>query len=184
MNKSRDWTRTRPSEWEYHGQKRPPFAIKPDKNQESVWDYPRPPKLAPDKREVLVIFANKIIAHSTRGIRVLETASPPSFYIPTEDVNMSFIKKNTGEARCEWKGEAIFWNVEVDDEIAERAAWSYPKPLPDFYTIKSYMAFYPAKVHCYVNGEEVKPQPGQYYGGWITKEIVGPVKGESDETYL
>ncbi len=184
MDKTPSWARTRQSGWDYYGQKRPKFAIKPGKNQESVWDYPRPPKLVPDNREVLIIFANKIIARSTHTIRVLETASPPSFYIPTKDVDMNFIKKTTGESRCEWKGEAIYWNIEVEDEKAERAIWSYPKPFADFNAIKSYMAFYPAKVNCYVNGEHVKPQPGDYYGGWITKEIVGPVKGESDETYL
>ena len=84
----------------------------------------------------------------------------------------------------EWKGEATYWDVVVENEKAERGAWSYPKPFQDFYKIKSYLAFYPSKMDCYVNGEHVKPQPGGFYGGWITKEIVGPVKGESDETYL
>lgn len=184
MDKIPNWAKSRQSEWEYHGQKRPKFALKPGKGQESVWDYPRPPKLDPDDREVLVIFANKIIARTTNAIRVLETASPPTFYIPKEDLNMSFIEKTIGESKCEWKGEAIYWNIVVDDEKAERAAWSYPKPFKDYNAIKSYLCFYPSKVHCYVEGEHVKPQPGEFYGGWITREIVGPVKGESDETYL
>lgn len=184
MTKNPGWTNSGHSHWEYHGQKRPKFAIKPEKGQESVWDYPRPPKIEKDSREVLVIFNNKIIARTTNAYRVLETASPPTFYIPVTDVNTKYLKKTTGESKCEWKGEAIYWNVIVDNEKAERAAWSYPHPFPDFNKIKSYFCFYPSKVHCYVNGESVKPQPGGFYGGWITKEIVGPVKGESDETYL
>ena len=178
------WAKSGQSQWEYYGQKRPKFAIKPKKGQESVWDYPRPPKIDPDSREVLVIFANKIIARSTKAIRILETASPPTFYIPASDINSKYMSKAKGESKCEWKGEAIYWDVIVDKEKAARAAWSYPKPFSDYAKIKSYLAFYPSKVHCYVNGEPVKPQPGGFYGGWITKEIVGPVKGESEETYL
>lgn len=184
MTKLPSWAESGQSQWEYHGQKRPKFAIKPKKGQESVWDYPRPPKIEKDSREILVIFYNKIIARTTNAFRVLETASPPTFYIPATDVNIKYLKKTVGESKCEWKGEAIYWNVIVDDKKAERAAWSYPQPFPDFSKIKSYFSFYPSKVHCYVNGESVKPQPGGFYGGWITKEIVGPVKGESDETYL
>lgn len=184
MNNSSAKGRSGPFGWEYYGQKRPDFAIKPKDGQESVWDYPRPPKLDPDEREILVIFANKIIARSTNAIRVLETASPPTFYIPKTDINMDYVNKTPGDSRCEWKGDAIYWNIEVDDEIAERASWSYPQPKSEFSKIKGYLCFYPSKCFCYVNGEHVKPQPGGFYGGWITKEIVGPVKGESDETFL
>ena len=184
MTKLPDWAQSGQSQWEYHGQKRPKFAIKPKDGQESVWDYPRPPKLAPDSREVLVIFANKIIAHTRKAIRVLETASPPTFYIPRDDLYMKFIQKAKGESKCEWKGEAIYWDIIVEDEKASRAAWSYPNPFRDFQSIKGYMSFYPGKTDCYVNGEHVRPQPGGFYGGWITKEIVGPVKGQSEETYL
>jgi|AntRauTorckE6833_2_1112554.scaffolds.fasta_scaffold00001_27 uncharacterized protein (DUF427 family) len=184
MTKLPSWAQSGRSQWEYHGQKRPKFAVKPKEGQESVWDYPRPPKIDPDDREVLVIFANKIIARSTRAIRILETASPPTFYVPPSDVNSKYLKKTTGESQCEWKGEATYWDIIVEDEKVVRGAWSYPKPFQDFYKIKSHLAFYPSKMDCYVNGEHVKPQPGGFYGGWITKEIVGPVKGESDETYL
>jgi uncharacterized protein (DUF427 family) len=184
MTKLPSWAQSGRSLWEYHGQKRPEFAIKPKDGQESVWDYPRPPKLDSDSREVLVIFANKIIAHSTKAIRILETASPPTFYMPPSDINTDYLKKTVGESKCEWKGEAIYWDVIVDKEKIERAAWSYPKPFQDFCNIKSYFAFYPGKLHCFVDGERVQPQPGGFYGGWLTKEIVGPVKGESDETYL
>lgn len=185
MSDKSNWDHSGKSAWKYHGQKRPEFAIKPKPGQESVWDYPRPPKLDPDEREILVIFANKIIARTTKSIRVLETANPPTFYIPPDDVNIKYLKKTNGVSKCEWKGEAIYWNIVVEDEVAEHAAWSYPQPNSDFKKIKSYFCFYPSKLHCYVNGESVKPQPGGgFYGGWITREIVGPVKGESDETYL
>lgn len=184
MNNSSSKGKLNSSGWEYYGQKRPDFAHKPKEGQESVWDYPRPPKLVTDEREILIIFANKIIGRSMNAIRLLETASPPTFYIPKTDLNMDYLKKTTGESRCEWKGDAIYWNIEVDGEIAERAAWSYPQPKSEFSKIKGYLCFYPAKAFCYVNGEHVKPQPGGFYGGWITKEIVGPVKGESDETFL
>ncbi|MEX0844316.1 MAG: DUF427 domain-containing protein [Balneolaceae bacterium] len=184
MTKKPSWAKSGQSNWEYHGQKRPEFAIKPNTGQESVWDYPRPPKLVPDDREILVIFANKIIAHTRNAIRILETSNPPEFYIPPSDINVKYLKKTTGESRCEWKGESIYWDVIVDEEVAKRGAWSYPKPSPDYNKIKSYLSFYPSKMDCYVNGEHVKPQPGENYRGWITKEIVGPVRGESDKTYL
>lgn len=179
-----DWARSGRSKWEYHGQKRPKFAIEPKKGQESVWDYPRPPRLEADKREVLVIFSNTIIAQTTQAIRILETASPPSFYIPPTDLNINLLKKSTRTSRCEWKGQAVYWDVKVNDNVVKAGGWSYPDPFEEFIQIKNYLAFYPALVDCYVDGEHVKPQPGGFYGGWITQEIVGPVKGESNETYL
>ncbi|MCH2450464.1 MAG: DUF427 domain-containing protein [Gracilimonas sp.] len=184
MNNYSGKSNSGPSGWKYYGQIRPDFAIKPKEGQESVWDYPRPPKLAPDEREILVIFANKIVARSTNTIRILETASAPAFYIPKADINMDYMKKVLGKSRCEWKGDAIYWNIEAKGEIAERAAWSYPQPKSEFFKIKGHVCFYPSRAFCYVNGEHVKPQPGGFYGGWITKEIAGPVKGESDETFL
>lgn len=184
MNKSSNRNKSGQSNWEYHGQKRPKFANKPKDGQESVWDYPRPPKLASDNREILIIFANKIIARTTKAIRVLETGNPPAFYIPKTDINMDFLNKTPGVSRCEWKGEAIYWNVAVEDKLVERVAWSYPQPNQEFSKIKSHISFFPSKLFCYVNGEHVKPQPGGFYPGWITKEITGPVRGESDETYL
>lgn len=170
--------------WKYYGQKRPEFALEPKEGQESVWDYPRPPIIEDENREVLVIFENKIIARSTNAYKVKETGNPPTIYIPKEDINSTYLKKSQGLTRCEWKGEAIFWNIVVDDKVIERAGWSYPQPNKEYSKIKSYLAFYPSKLYCYLNGEHVKPQPGNFYGGWVTKEIVGPIKGESDESYL
>jgi uncharacterized protein (DUF427 family) len=168
----------------YYGQKRPDFAVVPKEGQESVWDYPRPPIIEKEEREVLIIFENKIIARSTNALKVKETASPPSIYIPKEDLNNKYLKKTQGVSRCEWKGEAIYWDVIVDDKVAEKAAWCYPQPKKEFNKIMSHFAFYPSKLYCYLNGEHVQPQPGKFYGGWVTKEIIGPFKGESDKTYL
>ncbi|MFP8488546.1 DUF427 domain-containing protein [Gracilimonas sp. Q87] len=172
------------SGWKYYGQKRPEFAEEPKDGQESVWDYPRPPAVDKESREVLVIFENKIIARSTSALKLKETGHPPSIYVPKGDINSDYLKKSQGLTRCEWKGEATFWNVVVDDKIAEQAAWCYPQPNKEYNNIKSYFSFYPSKLFCYLNGEHVEPQPGNFYGGWVTKEIVGPVKGASDETYL
>ena len=172
------------SGWKYYGQKRPDFAFDPKEGQESVWDYPRPPVIEEEEREVLIIFENKIIARSTNALKIKETASPPGIYIPKEDIDKNYLEKAQGVTRCEWKGEAIFWNVVVDDKTAEKAAWCYPKPKKEYSKITSYFAFYPSKLFCYLNGEHVQPQPGKFYGGWVTKDVTGPFKGESDETYL
>lgn len=172
------------SGWKFYGQKRPEFAVEPKEGQESVWDYPRPPVVEKESREVLVIFENKIIARSTNALKVKETANPPTIFIPKEDINADYLKKTQGVSRCEWKGEAIYWDVQVDDKVAKKAAWCYPQPNKEYSKIKSYFAFFPSKLYCYLNGENVKPQTGSFYGGWITKDIAGPFKGESDETYL
>lgn len=178
------WASNHRNKWEYRGQKRPSFALKPKKGQESVWDYPRPPVLSPDNRKVLVKLDGHIIAKTTKAIRILETASPPTFYIPPEDVLMKYLIKTNKNSRCEWKGEAVYYDLFTKNEEVKNAAWSYPDPFDEYKGIAKYVSFYPGKVQCYVNGERVKPQPGWFYGGWITSEIVGPVKGEGNLTYL
>ena len=164
--------------WRYNGEKRPDFANKTGKGEESVWDYPRPPALSPDQRTVEVRWMGKQIAHSSKTIRLLETASPPGFYIPQEDVDMAFFKKNDRSSFCEWKGAASYYDLHLEDNVLPMAAWSYENPNPSFIAIAGYVSFYPGKVDCFVNSIKVKPQPGQFYGGWITPEIVGPVKGK------
>ena len=164
--------------WEYTGQKRPPFAIKPAKGQESVWDYPRPPVLVPDKRRIEVRAGDVVIADSTRAIRLLETASPPTFYIPVEDVRQEALALHPSSSFCEWKGDAQYWALKRGDGAREMVGWSYPKPMAGFESIAGHLAFYPSRVECYIDGERVKPQPGEFYGGWVTREIVGPFKGE------
>jgi uncharacterized protein (DUF427 family) len=164
--------------WKYTGKQRPPFALKIKDGQESVWDYPRPPELDPDTRPIVVKSGETLIAKSDRAIRVLETASPPTFYIPEEDVSKDFLEKATGSSFCEWKGSATYWNVVTPNQTKAKAAWSYYKPANKFQSIDGYFSFYPAVVDCFVDGEKVKPQPGGFYGGWVTQEIVGPMKGE------
>lgn len=165
--------------WKYNGNERPPFADEPGPGKESVWDYPRPPKISQDGRTVEVKWNNQTIALTSDSVRVLETASPPTFYIPPKDVKTDLLKKTSGSSYCEWKGKATYWNITVDGKTIEKAAWSYEDPNPDFEKLAGYFSFYPGKVECYVDSERVKPQPGGFYGGWMTSEIVGPVKGET-----
>ena len=164
--------------WKYNGEKRPDFAQTPEKDEESVWDYPRPPAIVADHRSVEVRWMGKLIARTTQAVRVLETASPPTFYLPPVDVNDTFLREVSGTSFCEWKGSATYWNIEVNNQTIEKAAWSYNKPNPAFRSLKGYYSFYPGKIDCFVDEVRVKPQPGSFYGGWMTPEIVGPVKGD------
>ncbi len=158
--------------------RRPDFAVVPGPGQESVWDYPRPPRIAPDSREVAVRAFGVLVARTRRSIRVLETASPPTFYLPPGDVRLDLLEPAAGTSHCEWKGTARYWNLRLPDRRLERVAWSYPEPTPGFEAIRGWLAFYPARVECSVDGLRVEPQPGAFYGGWITPEVVGPFKGE------
>lgn len=163
--------------WHYTGQQRPPFAEKPGPGQESVWDYPRPPSLVRCNREVVVNAGGEELARSSRSYRVLETASPPTWYIPAEDVNRDLLVPVSGSSFCEWKGSASYWALAADPS-GEPIAWTYAQPTAAFAAIAGYISFYPGRVACYVDGERVRPQPGYFYGGWVTDDIVGPVKGE------
>jgi uncharacterized protein (DUF427 family) len=164
--------------WRYTGKERPPFALEPAPGQESVWDYPRPPRIAPDSREVIVRSGSIVIAQTRRAIRILETASPPTFLIPPDDVDLTRLEAARGSSVCEWKGAAKYWTVRGDGAPLVAAAWSYPNPTGTFETIRDHLGFYPARFECSVDGIRVEPQPGQFYAGWITPEIVGPVKGD------
>ncbi len=151
----------------------------PASGQESVWDYPRPPRLERTAKRIVVEFGGQTIADSSGAYRVLETSHPPVYYIPPEDIRTEFIRPASGRSFCEWKGSARYYSVQVGDRIAERAAWCYPQPTAGFVAIENYVAFYAQKMdRCWVDGEEVLPQPGEFYGGWITCDVVGPFKGE------
>ena len=163
--------------WTYRGQQRPAFAVAPGPGQESVWDYPRPPALVPDARLVEVRAGDAPLASTRRAYRVLETAGPPTFYLPPEDVDRARLVRASGNSVCEWKGVAAYWAL-ADAPGARAVAWSYDDPAAAFRPIRWFLAFYPARVECFVAGERVRPQPGGFYGGWITAEIVGPFKGE------
>ncbi|WP_419914685.1 DUF427 domain-containing protein [Hoeflea sp.] len=152
--------------------------LEPGPGQESVWDYPRPPRLEGERRALRVDFAGETVAFTTRGFRVLETSHPPVYYIPLEDTRRDLLIEATGRSFCEFKGEARYWSLAVGDGYSERAAWSYPEPTAAFAAIKDYLAFYASRVDgCWVGDERVQAQEGDFYGGWITSRIVGPFKG-------
>ena len=163
--------------WEYRGQKRPTFAERPEAGQESVWDYPRPPKLAPYPATVEVFSNDTCIARSVDTLRVLETASPPTIYLPLEDIDMSLLTDAAGNSFCEWKGSASYWKL-VNDPVGIAVAWSYRDPFSAFVKIRDFLCFYPGRIACFIDGERVQAQPGGYYGGWVTAAIAGPFKGE------
>lgn len=163
--------------WLYQGRHRPPFAIKPGPGQESVWDYPRPPAIRPDKRLVEVRAGGTPVAETRGAVRVLETGSPPTFYLPPGDVRTDLLSPTVTRTFCEWKGEAQYYALRTEDTRISDAAWCYPNPSPPFAAIAGWFAFYPARVACFVDGERVRPQAGEFYGGWITRDIAGPFKG-------
>ena len=157
---------------------RRPDPIAPASGQESVWDYPRPPRLEPVAETLRVIFAGETVAATRQGYRVLETSHPPVYYIPPDDVRQDFLMPGSGRSFCEFKGMARYWSLQVGDRQSENAAWSYPDPSPVFADIAGCLAFYASRVdECWVGDERVAAQPGDFYGGWITSRVVGPFKG-------
>jgi uncharacterized protein (DUF427 family) len=154
-----------------------PRRITPQPGQESVWDYPRPPALVETTKHVQVEVDGVLIADTRRARRVLETSHPPVYYIPPEDVQLTYCEPIARSSFCEWKGRAAYYTLAVGDRRIEQAAWYYPEPTPQFEVIRNYVAFYPVDA-CYVDGEKVQSQPGDFYGGWITQDIVGPFKGD------
>lgn len=156
-----------------------PITPRPD--QESVWDYPRPPRLERVATRLRVVFAGETIADTSAGWRVLETSHPPVYYFPPGDVRQDLLRRAPGRSLCEFKGTAQYWNVVVGHACAARAAWSYPSPSSSFSALRDHLAFYAARVDaCWVGDEQVSAQPGDFYGGWITSRIVGPFKGGPD----
>ncbi len=146
--------------------------------QESVWDYPRPPRVENFPRTIKIVFADTVLAETQRAQRVLETSHPPVYYIPIADIRMAFLTEAEGGTVCEWKGPATYYTLRLDARTAERAAWRYGTPTGPFESISDCLAFYPRLMDvCYVNDEVVIPQPGEFYGGWITSDVMGPFKG-------
>jgi uncharacterized protein (DUF427 family) len=166
------------AQWRWRGSDRPPFAVDPQPGQESVWDYPRPPRLVRDPREVVVRWGLTEIARTRRAIRVLETAHPPSFYLPWQDVAKHLFQESPGSSVCEWKGLARYWSLVEGERWLRSVAWSYPHPLAGAEEVADCVALYPSELECRVDNMLVKPQPGGFYGGWITPELVGPFKGK------
>ena len=158
---------------------RPPTPQRPNPGQESVWDYPRPPRVEASAESVEVWLAGVRVAASTRSLRVLETSHPPTYYLPREDFAPGVLRGAEGSSWCEFKGQAAYLDVVAADAVAARAAWTYPHPSRGFEVLRGHVAVMPGAVdRCTVAGEVVVPQAGGFYGGWITSRVVGPFKGE------
>ncbi|NMM48447.1 DUF427 domain-containing protein [Marinigracilibium pacificum] len=156
-----------------------PKPVKPKKGQESVWDYPRPPKLEKTNKLIEVWHKGICLARSNGAYRVLETSHPPQYYIPPSDVQMQYLLPSDLETHCEWKGTGNYYDLYLENELNENVAWTYMSPNNSFSLIKGYLAFYAGMIDkCMVDNESVTPQPGKFYGGWITSDVVGPFKGE------
>jgi len=148
------------------------------KDKESVWDYPRPPRVEAYPGFVEIYHKGYPLVKSSRTYRVLETSHPPVFYIPQEDIIMELLHKTKRTSMCEFKGMAVYYDLSPNLEHIKNIAWSYEDPRKSFEAIKNHLAFYPSKVEaCYVDGEKVQAQEGDFYGGWITSNLKGPFKG-------
>lgn len=173
----RRWTRQRPRSGNGMSAMRP-VPMQPEPNQESVWDYPCLPRLEPTPKRLQIVFAGVMVADSTQAWRVLETSHPPVYYLPPGDVRCDLLVPSRKASFCEWKGQAAYWSVVVADRQAPDAVYGYPAPSAAFGAIRGHFAIYAGAMDaCYVDGERVTPQAGGFYGGWITRDIVGPFKG-------
>jgi uncharacterized protein (DUF427 family) len=147
--------------------------------QESVWDYPRPPRLERTRKLLEVVLGGEVVASTTQGWRVLETSHPPTYYLPRAAFVDGALRPAAGSSFCEWKGAASYFDVLGGGKVAPRAAWTYERPTGGFADIAGAAAVMAAQVdECRVDGEAVTPQPGGFYGGWITSDLAGPFKGE------
>lgn len=161
----------------------PITRIEPKPGQESVWDYPRPPRVEQATKRIRIVFGGETLADTRRAYRVLETSHPPVYYIPLEDIRQEFLTSSAARSFCEWKGTASYVSVRVGDKETSDAGWFYPSPTPAFAPIAEHIAFYPSLMDaCFVDNEPAQAQPGDFYGGWITPEIVGPFKGAPGTT--
>jgi uncharacterized protein (DUF427 family) len=155
-----------------------PKPIPPKSGQESVWDYPRPPALEPVDEHVRIVFDGRILADTRGAWRVLETSHPPVYYLPPGDLDQEMLEAAEGESYCEWKGRARYVDVVSGKRRAPKAGWFYPEPTQRFARLADYIAFYAHVMDaCFVGDEQVTPQPGGFYGGWVTSKVVGPFKG-------
>lgn len=156
-----------------------PQRIEPGPDQESVWDYPRPPRVETTDEHVVIQLGGRVIADTREAVRVLETSHPPTYYLPRSAFVDGALELATGSSMCEYKGAAKYLSVRSGDVVAEGAAWYYPSPFPGYAALEDRVSLYPALMDWVeVNGERVTPQAGGFYGGWITSRVVGPFKGE------
>ncbi|MFM7064488.1 MAG: DUF427 domain-containing protein [Actinomycetes bacterium] len=155
-----------------------PARVEPGPGQESVWDFPRPPRLEPVADRLTVVVAGMVVADTTAGYRILETSQAPAYYFPPADVDLSCLHESRSQTWCEWKGAASYLDVVVGDRLVHDAAWTYRRPSPTFAPVADHLAFYAQKAdRCTVGDEVVLPNDGDFYGGWITSRVVGPFKG-------
>ena len=148
-----------------------------------MWDYPRPPRVEPTSRHLVVEHGGRVVADTRRALRVLETSQAPAYYLPAADVDVDLLRPATARSFCEWKGTASYADVVVprpagDPAVAATAAWTYLHPVDAFAALVGHWAFFPQAVdRCRVDGEVVRPMEGGVYGGWVTADVVGPIKG-------
>lgn len=155
----------------------------PGAGQESVWDYPRPPRVQLTSAEVVVELGGVVVARTRRALRVLETSHPPVYYLPFDDVTAGVLSAGSGSSWCEFKGVASYVTLTAGGVVSPEAGWHYPRPEAGYERLAGHVAFYPARVgRATVDGEVVRPQAGGFYGGWVTSGIVGPFKGERATT--
>ncbi len=155
-----------------------PQPIPPGPGQESVWDYPRPPRIEDVTKHIRIIFNNELIVDTHRSKRGLETSHPPTYYIPTDDIKMEYLIPSSHSTFCEWRGVARYYHLKVGDRQVDNVAWYYTEIVPAYEELLGHVSFYPRPMDaCYVDDEKVEPQPGDFYAGWITSDIVGPFKG-------
>ncbi|MBB5377673.1 uncharacterized protein (DUF427 family) [Deinococcus metalli] len=156
-----------------------PQPLTPGPGQESVWAYPRPPRLERTARRIEIVLGGVTVADTTAAFRVLETSHPPTYYLPKDAFLPGVLSPAPGRSVCEWKGPATYWTLSAGGRVAEAAGWSYERPTPAFRDLAGHVAVYAGRMdECRVDGEVVTPQPGGFYGGWITSDVVGPFKGE------
>lgn len=157
------------------------MSVRPDPvgpGQTSVWTYPRPPVAEPEPRRVEIVHGGVTVATTTRAVRTLETSHPPTYHLPPAEIAAGVLQPSAKRSFCEWKGVAVYFDVHVGGAILRDVAWSYPEPSAAFATLRDHVAFYAAPFDgCFVGGERVTPQPGGFYGGWITTDLAGPFKG-------
>ena len=155
-----------------------PQPERPGPGQESVWDYPRPPRLELVDEPITIELGGEVIATADRAWRVLETSHPPTYYLPRAVFAAGVLREAPGSSWCEWKGQARYFDLVTEARVAPKAAWTYPRPTAGFEPIAGAVAVMAAQMdRCTVDGETVIPQPGGFYGGWITSRVVGPFKG-------
>lgn len=163
--------------WRYRGLERPPFADATGPGDESVWDFPRPPRQEDVISPLRVLHGEITVAATDQGLRVLETAGAPTYYFPAEDVVADMLVDLPGQTTCEWKGFATSFALAGQADSCA-VGWRYDITFPEFSSIRHWSAFYPGVLSCYIGDEQVQPQPGGYYGGWVTGNLMGPIKGE------